>query len=366
MERAELQEFELLEEAANMSYSSQLSLFNEPPPKQQHADLSGQLPRPGDTSRPSATDDLMPVSDPCPEQERREELQAALRDKVDAEDLDETLKFSPSLARGVEFNDEEAWESFSHGSPAQSTSSRRRTESGESSDTTLSHHPPSPPSPCEGVWKSPVKREVLVGGSLNVPLPPPAVQEFDGRLESGRDGGKRRVMAAAVERHRVPSGLGYGLTRTSNGVNISGDKHSSTQLPQGLIQSLAPAEPDGELSLPPPPSALVSKLFPVLRRVEEPRKVSKPSRQASEASTNSSPSSPVSSVEGDSGIRSLSSANSVAVGEEVRGKLAQLEEEIARYRVENTSLERLRKEREDVSITLCENTVFDDLLSHDS
>lgn len=39
----------------------------------------------------------------------------------------------------------------------------------------------------------------------------------------------------------------------------------------------------------------------------------------------------------------------MALSEDLKYKLTQLEEEISRYRSENTSLERLRKDREDVS-----------------
>lgn len=57
--------------------------------------------------------------------------------------------------------------------------------------------------------------------------------------------------------------------------------------------------------------------------------------------------SPVSSAGGDSGVRSLSST-SLVVSEELRTKMNQLEEEIGRCRAENASLEKLRKEREEV------------------
>jgi hypothetical protein len=61
--------------------------------------------------------------------------------------------------------------------------------------------------------------------------------------------------------------------------------------------------------------------------------------------------SPTSSAGGDSGKGSLaagSSATSV-MNEELRRKLCQLETEIERFKSENASLERLRKEKEEVS-----------------
>ena len=64
--------------------------------------------------------------------------------------------------------------------------------------------------------------------------------------------------------------------------------------------------------------------------------------------------SPTSSAGGDSGKGSLA-AGSLAtsvMNEELRRKLCQLETEIERFKSENAALERLRKEKEEVSYTL--------------
>lgn len=187
-----------------MSFSSELSLFNDLP---KHLPFHQPVAKTGDTSiesPPKGTENVLSKQPPD-----RSRLTAYCSEPVNqyeeehstSVDLDETLKFSPSfspsLAKGMEFNDEEAWESFSHGSPQ----SRRRTES-SGSDVTLSHL--SPLSQSE-VWRSPVKKEVLstTAGCT-------AVRELD---KSPAEGGRcakcfegsinNRDCITAVERHRV-------------------------------------------------------------------------------------------------------------------------------------------------------------------
>lgn len=354
MENEELREFEMLEEAANMSFSSELSLFNDLPkhlpfrqPVTKSTGTSGMLPPERSetvVSKPTVIPDQGGLTTYHPElvKENENEHNASV-------DLDETLKFSPSLAKGVEFNDEEAWESFSHGSPQ----SRHRTES-SGSDVTLSHLSPLSQS---GVWRSPVKKEVLgrtAGFTAICELDknPDEGAEYDlGRGFKGTNSGSR---VAAVERYKVvesPGMAGGSISayththvREQTDYHTAGNPRSHVSEPgdSGNSSSRSSGIEQPVQSSLPPPSALVSKLFPVLRRVEE-----QPNTKPGNAPLVKTPS-PISSTEGDSGIRSLSST-SVALSEDLKYKLTQLEEEIARYRSENASLEILRKEREDVS-----------------
>lgn len=375
-----MREFEMLEEAANMSFSSQLSLFNDLPkytlsaPRQPVADWTSRMctrpegrNKPGCHSSSSSDDQTKPNVAHSPGQSKSTHLQAVTDDEdttTDHEDLDETLKFSPSLAKGVEFNDEEAWESFSHGSP------RYHLRTGSSgSDTTLPH---SSPSDKGEVWNSPVKKEVL---AKNVGFKASFQTVLDGMQsdsssgigvgsEQGMGEGKQHV--TTIEKVRVvePSTVVSASTLASssmpNGRSVlpeswefSDCNHHSDPASDGVESFQNPM---------PPPSALVSKLFPVLRQVEEqPKRLlpghhhhhqPKPCHSSESHASSTKSTSPVSSMEGDSGIRSLSSTTSVGLSEDLKYKLNQLEEEIARYRAENSSLERLRKERENVSLCL--------------
>lgn len=341
LENEELLEFEMLEEAANMSFSSQLSLFNDLP---KH-DLSKHTPfralivntrHDRDEAKNSSKDHhksaFIPESpvekSPVPEKDGDASI-----------DLDETLKFSPSLAKGVKFNDEEAWESFNHGSPQ----SRHRTGSSGSVQYPSNQGGvwKSPLSQSRGVWKSPVKKEFL--GENITPLHTTLQDnELHGKVTSE---GNR---IAAVEKSRV--------TEPSSGTAMSADFPAEPARFADYQHSAKPGSPSLYDSLP-PPSALVSKLFPALRQADEQPKgllfhngqVKPRHTSEGDAPPTKSPS-PISSMEGDSGIRSLSST-SVTLSEDMKYKLNQLEEEIAKYRSENASLEKLRKEREEVRCT---------------
>lgn len=334
-----------------MSFSSQLSLFNDLP---KH-DLSRHTPfrafvantrHDKDEARNSSKDHHH-KSTFIPES-RNEESPVPEMDGNASIDLDETLKFSPSLAKGVEFNDEEAWESFNHGSPH----SRHRAGSSGSDLTVQSPSSQgsvwkSPLRQSGGAWKLPVKKELLEGNIA--PLQQDTINVLHGRVTS--EGGSH---IAAVEKSRVTA-----PSRTDSGTEMSADipaestrfadyQHSvKSDSPESLYDSLPP----------PPPSALVSRLFPALRQVDEQPKGLFRNGQVRPCHTSveedalptKSPS-PISSMEGDSGIRSLSST-SVALSEDMKYKLNQLEEEIAKYRSENACLEKLRKEREEVRCT---------------
>jgi hypothetical protein len=368
VESDELHEFEMLEEAANMSFSSQLSLFNDPPRCLPTHQPVTNLASVGATKASAMPSKVV--------EEQRLTVYHSESDDTDEHnssgDLDETLKFSPSLAKGVEFNDEEAWESFNHGSPQ----SRHRTES-SGSDITLSH--PSPSGRGE-IWSSPVKKEVLGMATGFTSLHQATLQRDVARTRALKSSPTNGDYITAVEKHRVPevpcSANVHPLTSSQapESTELSpyhrhhhhqphqqqqqqhshhtGNPHFHTESPH-----FHTAEPhsssssiDGVVSAQdslPPPSALVSKLFPVLRAKEQPN-IKPRSVSDSHIPLYKSPS-PTSSTE-DSGIRSLSSSTSVALNEDLKYKLTQLEEEIARYRSENASLEKLRREREEVSV----------------
>ena len=350
----------MLEEAANMSVASQLSIFNSDlPSKPASSSLPTVMPAlaqvkyssPGRSSScNSQQETLLPKSVESQKSELAPHLEAAEDDSDDYDevddsdsvDLNETLKFSPSLARGVEFNDREAWDSFNHGSPH----SRCRSES-SGSDRTIPHASPSSQggarrmraSPPKAIWKSPVKKEVLSG----------CRSQEEGGWRLGRRSWEDKVGGFGgdgTNQTPKPSGA-FGSSHSSltqGSSHQSSDSHLSENFPGSSRESL------------PPPSALVSKLFPALKRAEEPKKLipNHPMKlhQVSDghAPFTKSPS-PESSIEGDSGIRSLSST-SVALSEDLKYKLNQLEEEIAKYREENANLEKLRREREEVSLKL--------------
>ncbi len=225
-------------------------------------------------------------------------------------DLDDTLR--PSQAVDMQFSDEEPWESFAQGSPQ-------------------AHGAPCSPSPNRDghthpppTWASPVRREVLDQGGETIrasPLPAPSLTQPPVAAMTGAD----------------PT-----LTHTP--------------VPH-LTQEL-PARP----SLP-PPSALVSKLFPALRKEREDARrqardslvgptssshlqsSSSASFQSSEGSGRGTGDSHYST--GDSGRGSVVSPP--PLGEELRQKLCELETEIERFRAENAALGKLRGQKEKVS-----------------
>ncbi len=197
--------------------------------------------------------------------------------------LDDTLKYSPSLAKGVEFNDEEAWESFSH-----SPQSRCRAES-SGSDTTLPNK-----SPTRKIFrKSPVNEDSYGDGESSDAVSP------DSAISS------RQSLAQFSE----PEAFLQSSNHHSLNPNMEPpSKHSFSR-----------------------PSSLISKLFPAIAPIAKAPVVDIPS--------------PVSSSGGDSGVHS---STSMSISEDFKSKLNQLEEEIKRYTFENTSLDKLRKEREEV------------------
>jgi len=222
-----------------------------------------------------------------PEQQKKQESYSSTESDID---LDDTLKGSPSLAKGVEFDDNEAWESISQ-DPTTLSNSQGSASSAASSD---------------GTFHS---------------------------LSSPRDYG--------IQLHPE--------LKSESSINRVSHQHLAEK-PIAIETSHLP---------PPPASALVTKLFPALRKVEE-KKTSPLHLPESQERTAKAPS-PVSSSGGDSGfiggceggsrLNSVIPPTSVGISEELRQKLGQLELEIERYRKENHNLENLRKEREQVRST---------------
>ena len=206
-------------------------------------------------------------------------------------DLDDTLKGSPSLAKGVEFDDNEAWESISQEPPNFQLS--RSHSQGSASSVTSS----------DGIFQS-----------------------------------------SSSPRH-------YGIPKA---LELEPESLTNHACHQHLVEEPVTKE-SSSLPPPPPTSALVAKLFPALRKVED--KKPPPSHLPESQENIVKAPSPVSSSGGDSGFSGgcdgsrLNAAippMSVGISEELRQKLGQLEMEIERYRKENHNLETLRKEREQV------------------
>ena len=407
----------MLEKVADTSFSSQLSLFQDCPPSSvsfrhshdhHHADnpfgdqpithvLNNVPCRASSVSRSELLVDTRGyVTKPMTMNisERARLSQCSLEENYDYSDnsdakvdvnLDETLKGSPSLARGVEFDDNEIWESFSQGSPCMNESTCR---------SDLQNLSPSS-SNCVTVLKLPAQKQLF---------------------EEGKEDGNSRLLARTYTGVRAGETVetqsvcfnGFGAVRdpmdcrakylasletcgaaeqapcVGNGVgslDTSDGTFSSSMAGHSLIQTSecqqfaecashhvdqpytcrhASRSSSVSHDLTVPPSALVSRLFPGLRQVDDQHK-NMP--LASQTNSNSllpplplesqlpglvKTPSPVSSAGGESGFRSLSSSSAI-ISEELRQKLSQLEEEIERYRTENASLARLRKEREEVS-----------------
>ena len=250
-----------------------------------------------------------------------------LREK---EDLDETLK--PSLATDIDFNDEEVWESFNHGSPSTHSSQ-------QSSAPTILATPERPL--VAASWTSPVRREQLDHWGKTVFSSPVAAATLHGRdlpIPSHSNGKVSPVASMELinvtnssSGHPLPVGTVPAFSIFQRSSDTAEDHTKPT-----LISNL------------PPPSALVSKLFPALRKErEESRKQDLPDIKPPSAVKSISQSSSYSSIQ-DSGRDSMVSS-AVPMNEELRQKLCQLETEIERFRAENTALERLRMQKEQVA-----------------
>ena len=114
----------------------------------------------------------------------------------------------------------------------------------------------------------------------------------------------------------------------------------------------------------PPPSALVAKLFPALRRDREtvPSHVRKEvlthtsERVKSSARSNARETIVTDAATEDQNMAATKGHAHIAMGEmseQVRQKLALLESEIERFKSENSRLERLRQQKEQVGVCVC-------------
>ena len=285
---------------------------------------------------------------------------ASLSDSSHEEDLDETLK--PSLAAGVDFNDEEAWESFNQGSPL----AGRHQQSVSSGSVTPDGSVLSAP------WSSPVKREQLDQRGRTVfssPLPTAtlhgrtahehAASSLSRGIQPSRTAETNDKMKFTSERGSSSSAA---LQRNPNSTSDSTTRLQSSSTP---LEIKPPECPTGSgLANLPPPSALVSKLFPALRKEREeskkqalqqlhittttPAGVTNPSMLRS-LSTTSQDSGRGSGRSSTPSPPSSSSSITIPMNEELRQKLCQLETEIERFRAENSNLEKLRIQKEQVS-----------------
>ena len=215
-------------------------------------------------------------------------------------DLDSTLKPLPLTAAG-EFSDEEAWESSTCGTPIRPTSLSRSSSSSSCSSSACSSERASP---------SPTVAALQERFPLQAPAP--------------------------VRKVKVLPGSPLVVGPLSN--------HSSLRTYQPLKPEASHVIPDPVL---PPPSALVDKLFPSLKKGRLPRQPV--------GTVEQTPQGPVESrgaAVSSAGVPSLAGDDG-GFGDQVRQvreKLVQLENEIEWYKSRNTALERLRVEREKVRV----------------
>ena len=269
------------------------------------------------------------------------------------EDLDETLR--PSLAAGVDFNDEEAWESFNRGSPPGGRGQLSASSGSVTPDAPVLSAP----------WSSPVRREQLDQRGRAVfssPLPTAALHGSAAAEHAATNFSQRIQFSGSAETNDriLPSGRealsSAALRQNTSPITLLQSSSTTTESKPPDRSSLAHL---------PPPSALVSKLFPALRKEREESKkqalqqlhvvTSTPTNVASSSTLR-----PLSATSQDSGRGSgqsstpsppsSSSSVPVAMNEELRQKLYQLESEIERFRAENASLEKLRFQKEQVSM----------------
>lgn len=290
---------------------------------------------------------------------------------VDCEDLDETLTGPSVLAAEVDFNDDEEWHSFSQGSPASQV--KDGVDCGSPNGSMVSVE-------VGASWSPPVKREQLNDQGQPIyqsPLP-------SATLNSAVINLKQQQCAAALVGNPFPNHesstqastcigsqnvphfpsthhtLGTTITGVSGTVSIesksakSSLSNPSSSVETGISNTQQLVHDSHLQQIPPPPSALVAKLFPALRKEKRSLDLSKklnPTHAPLPHHADKTPS-PTSSTGGDSGKGSLaaeSTATSV-MNEELRRKLCLLETEIERFKLENAALEKLRVEKEEVGI----------------
>ena len=247
--------------------------------------------------------------------------------------LDETLK--PSLAAGVVFSDEEAWESFTHGSPV-TLKGQQMVSSGATT--------PERATVCT-TWASPVNREQLdkLGRTIfSSPLPASSIHSsYPANIHPEEPATLSPHLPAAT-----PPIQSHGQSSPSPAQPLYRQYQRESTI-SGL-ENHSQSRESAQTNLP-PPSALVSKLFPALRKErEDSRRQVIPPVVASSSRSVSAPNPGFVTTQGDTGPPV--SLPIVTMNEELKQKLCQLESEIERFRGENATLERLRREKEEVSI----------------
>lgn len=302
-EEDELREFELLEEAAaelSLLSKTDTSTHHTPPTPQAPNALQWFPPTHKQTSTQQNTPSIenVDIESSLPFTVRYEgESPTGKSD----DELDDTLIATPphtSLAAGIDFNDEESWDSFSKPSP---------------------------------------ERQPLNPSSNEVHS---SMESLTAKPPIASDSSESEVNEFAISRRPFANRLISTAPTISDSMSKKVFSHPSSH-PETSVSVTSVLSGNTSDRPIPPPSHLISKLFPALRK-----ETVKPAPQLTKAP------SPAHSVDSDSGKdSSLSSATSL-LGEELRLKLAQLETEIGRYRTENGRLEALRREREEVSVCL--------------
>lgn len=376
LEEDELKEFELLEMAAEESlFSSQCSLVEGIMNRSNPLTSNSEIPQPVEkvSQNLPARDGLLvadahksveqmgsselrnytqceELSPAVPNNHARNESTPhnspqypAAEDDHDSTDggLDETLK--PSLAAGVVFSDEEAWESFTHGSPV-----TLKGQKVVSSGTTT----PEQATVCIA-WTSPVRREQLDKLGRTVFSSPLPASSIHNPLPTNIHPKQQATLSPHLPTTTPPIPPSHG--QSSGPTSPSPDQLLHRQYPRdSTIPSLenhSQSKDTAQANLP-PPSALVSKLFPALRKErEESRRQVIPPMVAASSRGLSAPTPSSVTTQGDTGPSVPSPM--VTMNEELKQKLCQLESEIERFRAENAALERLRREKEEVSIYVC-------------
>ena len=268
------------------------------------------------------------------EEERKEKKEEDRSEEEEKKVEKEERGVLPSLATGVVFSDEEAWESFSHGStpsPEWGGGGRGRGEGEWSSSS----------SP----WTSPARRQQLSGEGEREEMKGEGrteEMEGEGRPVDGCPG----VTAAPL--HNQPHPQEQHLVNKQHVHNKQqehlNDKHqqthmpipverwSPTESPEAATSSFHPSPPPAVPPpvLPPPPSVLAARLFPALRQERERIVQQQKQQQIQQKQPSHQP------------------AATPGSGE-VRERLCQLETEIERFRLMNARLEDVVREREKVS-----------------
>ena len=336
-EELELAEFEQLEKAAmESSFSSQCSLLplmpgnNEAKLSSEPSSLSTHTSA-GETSAVPSVEEEHPLGlGPVSTSEGHHMKQPASK----SSDQPAPHSYSnahvrvplPSLAAGMEFGDDEAWESFNSGTP--NSCPVLNTSSGSSNCTPVPSPVPSPRSKKDGSSLGSV-------GMNPCQYPQQPLLRKVAVLPDLPEHANRPHASPERSSHILPAKLFPPSTVQSPQVT-----------PSNQPLSKPPVSSSQEDITLPPPSALVAKLFPSLRK----------DREASRAHTKQQVLARPLDVAGSHvhGEREMGGRGeeraTESMSEQLRQKLALLESEIERFRSENAALERLRHQKEEVHV----------------